>query len=73
MDSVEGTVGRAVMLYANKDGKKMVVCCNEKHEIHPVEMVSVNKWLTVIYSVWYEGPVWFSVIKANNHIEIRFM
>lgn len=39
------------MLYANKDGKKMVVCCNEKHEIHPVEMVSVNKWLTVIYSV----------------------
>lgn len=42
-DSIEGKVGRAVMLYANKDGKKMVVCCNEKHEIHPVEMVSVNK------------------------------
>lgn len=31
------------MLYSYKDGKKMVVCCNEKGEIHPVEMVSVNK------------------------------
>ncbi|XP_076591659.1 uncharacterized protein LOC143323610 isoform X2 [Chaetodon auriga] len=29
---------RAVMLYVNKDGKKMVVCCNEKHEIYPEEM-----------------------------------
>lgn len=31
------------MLYSCKDGIKMVVCCNDKGEIHPVQMVSVNK------------------------------
>nr|XP_046244360.1 uncharacterized protein LOC124058837 [Scatophagus argus] len=38
----EGRRGRAVMLYVNKDGKKMMVCCNEKHEIQPVEMELPN-------------------------------
>lgn len=34
--------GRAVMLYVIKDGKKKVVCCTDKHEVHPVEMVSIS-------------------------------
>ncbi|XP_044059663.1 uncharacterized protein LOC122879529 isoform X2 [Siniperca chuatsi] len=33
-----GRKGRAVMLYANRDGKKIVACCNEKHEIYPEAM-----------------------------------
>lgn len=34
---------RAVMLYVNKDGKKMVACCNEKHDIYPEEMQDLPK------------------------------
>lgn len=33
-----GDKRKPVMLYANKDGKKMVACCNEKDEIYPMEM-----------------------------------
>lgn len=36
-DSTKGK-GKAVMLYVNKDGKKMVACCNDKHEICPESM-----------------------------------
>lgn len=39
----EESKGRAVILYINKDSKKMVVCCNEKNEIYPVAMVRMNK------------------------------
>lgn len=28
------------ILYTSQDQKKVVVCCNDKLEIHPVEMVS---------------------------------
>lgn len=34
-------VGRmGVILYTCRDRKKVVVCCNDRLEIHPVEMVS---------------------------------
>uniref|UniRef100_A0A3Q3KUJ1 Interleukin-18 n=1 Tax=Mastacembelus armatus TaxID=205130 RepID=A0A3Q3KUJ1_9TELE len=36
--ALENRKGRAVMLYANKDGQKMVACCSEKHEIYPLAM-----------------------------------
>lgn len=43
--------GLAVILYVFKDGEKMVVCCNEKHEIIPEKMVSGNMDFSVeIYS-----------------------
>lgn len=48
--------GLAVILYVFKDGEKMAVCCNEKHEIIPEKMVS--------------GNMDFSVCKANVQVEI---
>ena len=36
--------GRAAMLYVKVNGKNMVVCCCENHDIYPKEMgVSVKK------------------------------
>lgn len=40
--TLDGRRGKPVMLYANKsNGKKMMVSCNDRHEIIPEEMVSV--------------------------------
>ncbi|KAM3616235.1 uncharacterized protein V6R79_014748 [Siganus canaliculatus] len=36
MDDKQMQKGRPVILYAIKDGKKMLVCCNDNREIHPV-------------------------------------
>ncbi|XP_070761853.1 uncharacterized protein [Enoplosus armatus] len=36
--SLVGRKGRAVMLYAIKDGKKMVACCNANNEMYPEAM-----------------------------------
>lgn len=30
---------RGVILFASQDGRKLVVCCNDQQEVHPVEMV----------------------------------
>lgn len=30
---------KGVILYVFQDGKKLAVCCNDKLEVHPVEMV----------------------------------
>lgn len=30
---------QGVILFASQDGKKLVVCCNDQQEVHPVEMV----------------------------------
>uniref|UniRef100_A0A3Q3J7M8 Uncharacterized protein n=1 Tax=Monopterus albus TaxID=43700 RepID=A0A3Q3J7M8_MONAL len=35
--------GRPVMLYADKDGKKMVACCSDRQEIYPEAMDLPNK------------------------------
>lgn len=40
--------GRAVILYINKDDKKMAVCCNEKNEICPEAMVRMTKVVTAV-------------------------
>lgn len=40
--------GRAVILYTNKDNKKMVVWCHDKNEICSVAMVRINSSLTVV-------------------------
>lgn len=33
---------KGVILYVFQDGKKLTVCCNDKLEVHPVEMVSTS-------------------------------
>uniref|UniRef100_UPI0037E878F8 uncharacterized protein n=1 Tax=Semicossyphus pulcher TaxID=241346 RepID=UPI0037E878F8 len=38
-----GETGRAVMLFVNKDGKKMVACCNKNGEIYPEAMDLPNQ------------------------------
>lgn len=30
---------QGVVLFASQDGKKLVVCCKDQQEVHPVEMV----------------------------------
>ncbi|KAM8768685.1 uncharacterized protein AB9X84_023771 isoform 1-T1 [Acanthopagrus schlegelii] len=53
---LDGKKGKPVMLYANKaNGKKMMVSCNDRHEIYPEEMeqlpddIGVQKHSAVFY------------------------
>lgn len=54
------------MLYINKGGKKKFMCCDEKSEIHPVEMVSANQELAIIQDMKAQFE---SVIEAFSHME----
>lgn len=44
----EEKMGKAVMIYVYKDGRKMVVCCSDSHDIEAEAMVSRNKFFKVI-------------------------
>ncbi|XP_067363320.1 interleukin-18-like [Channa argus] len=57
-----GDKGRPVILYANKDGKKMVVCCNEKEEICPVAMDLPNN----IVETSHKAVFYLTDLKASN-------
>ncbi|XP_077398025.1 uncharacterized protein LOC144033667 isoform X2 [Festucalex cinctus] len=50
--------GNAVMLYAHKNGTKMVVCCNDRREIYPKAMDIPNKIETSKHeAVFYMIPL----------------
>lgn len=43
--------GKGVILYVCQDGKKLAVCCNNRLEVHPEEMVSIRCCLQSIWLV----------------------
>ncbi|XP_030299281.1 uncharacterized protein LOC115597488 isoform X1 [Sparus aurata] len=68
--TLDGRNGRPVMLYANKaNGKKMMVSCNDRHEIVPEEMEQLPAAIGVQRhsAVFYRTEVPFS--KSNYMLE----
>lgn len=61
-----GRYGRAVMLYVNQGDKRKFLCCNDKYEIYPEEMVSANPELAIIPDMKAQFE---SVIEAFRHME----
>ncbi|XP_077422479.1 interleukin-18-like [Vanacampus margaritifer] len=64
--------GFAVMLYANKNGTKMVVCCNEKREIYPKAMdipdnIEPSKHEALFYMIPVPGGAKKCMLESSLH------
>lgn len=74
-NSLGKSKGRAVMLYVNKDGKKMVACCNEKHEIYPEEMQDLPKQIgeSAHKAVFYRKPTLSKYLLESSVYPTEFL